>query len=247
MWWGRDTQWAHHVDWSGWSHHVYGQGCTWSHHADGQRDTWSRRDDGDWKSQCPEPFEEAAKLVNDLLAHGLDASRLGRFLSSTCARDVVCALIREDAWDGFTDPLAAVEDAAVKVSGSPSSPPAGYEDGTGDLHPAPSKTVAAACALTASPAGTSSGGDESGGLGPFAPASMATSSRAVDPPAAIGPTYEEADQAFHPYARRCQGCQIFFSSRSKFQNYCCSVCRRTGGKGHSSGEPTCKREMQRAR
>ena len=50
MWWGRDTQWAHHDDWPGWSHHAYGQGCTWLHHADGQRDTWSRRDDGDLPS-----------------------------------------------------------------------------------------------------------------------------------------------------------------------------------------------------
>ena len=248
MWWNRDTWW-HDADWH-----------RWSHHADGQRDTWSDHADGDWSASsqpdtrwhhanwhcrvwCPEVFEEAAGLVTDLLAQGLDAARLGRFLHSTCARDVVWSLVGEDAWDGFPNPLAAVEDAADNVSGSPSPTPAAYEDGTGELHPAPSQTVAAACALTASPAGTSPGGDESGGLGPFEPASMATSSRAVDPPTALGPTYREAGQAFQPYVRRCQGCQIFFSSRSKFQNYCCSVCRRTGGKAHSSGKPTCKREM----
>ena len=224
MSWQCGTRWSQ-ADWPRCSQHANGQRDTWSHHADGQGDTWSGHADGGWAASSQQdtgwhhanwhwPRDAATGLVTDLLEEGLDAERLGRFLDSTFARELVYTLVRGDAWDGIPDPFAVVEDAADNVSGSPSPTPAAYEDGTGELHPAPSQTVAAACALTASPAGTSPGGDESGGLGPFEPASMATSSRAVDPPTALGPTYREAGQAFQPYVRRCRGCPIFFSSRS---------------------------------
>ena len=247
MWCDRDTWW----------HCTDGQRDTCSHHADGQRDTWSGRADGDWLASSqpdtgwhhanwqsgvgrPGVFEAAAGLVTDLLREGHDAERLRRFFNSHRARDLVDSLVRAEAWDGIPDPFAMVEDAADNVSGSPNPTPAANEDGT----PAGfGLSCGSVSRLTASPAGTSPGGDFLGGLDSFEPAPMATSTRSVDPPTALGPTSREAGQAFQTYVLRCQGCQISFSSRRNADNFCCGVCRRSGGKGHSSGKSTCKREV----
>ena len=256
MSWQCGTRWSQ-ADWPRCSQHANGQRDTWSHHADGQGDTWSGHADGGWAASSQQdtgwhhanwhwPRDAATGLVTDLLEEGLDAERLGRFLDSTFARELVYTLVRGDAWDGIPDPFAAVAGAAENASGSPSPTPAAYEDGSapGAARPAPNQTVAAACALTVSPAGTSPGGDESGGLAPFDPASMDTSSRAVEPLKALGPTCRQAGRALQPYARRCQGCEILFSSRRHEDKYCCGECRRTGGQRHSSGKPTCKREIR---
>ena len=224
------TRWSQ-ADW---------QRDTWWHPADGQGDTWWGHAEGGWAASSQQgtgwhhanwcwPRDAATRLVTDLLGGGLEAERLARFLESTAARDLVYNLVHRDAWDGIPDPFAAVAGAADNASGSPSPTPAAYEDGSapGAARPAPNQTVAAACALTVSPAVTSPGGDESGGLAPFDPPPMDTSGRALQ-----------------PYARRCQGCEILFSSRRHEDKYCCGECRRTRGKRHSSGKPTCKREVR---
>ena len=175
---------------------------------------------------------------------GLSCGSVSRLTASPAGTspggDLVDSLVRAEAWDGIPDPFAMVEDAADNVSGSPNPTPAAYEDGT----PAGfGLSCGSVSRLTASPAGTSPGGDFLGGLDSCEPAPMATSTRSADPPTALGPTSREAGQAFQTYVLRCQGCQISFSSRRNADNFCCGVCRRSGGKGHSSGKSTCKREV----
>ena len=229
------TRWSQ-ADWPRCSQHANGQRDTWSHHADGQGDTWSGHADGGWSASSQQdtgwhhanwcwPRDAADRLVTDLLGGGLEAERLARFLESTAARDLVYNLVHRDAWDGIPDPFAAVAGAADNASGSPSPTPAAYEDGSapGAARPAPNQTVAAACALTVSPAVTSPGGDESGGLAPFDPPPMDTSGRA---------------------RRKCPGCQIVFACRRHEAIYCCGECRRSGGKRHSSGNLACRREVR---
>ena len=115
--------------------------------------------------------------------------------------------------------------------------------------------VAAACATTAPPAAISPGGDESGGIGRVEQASMASSYRGVVFPTALGPAHDGVGQelAWRSHVsysarscagvRTCAGCGIRFSSHKVIDAFCCSVCRQTKGGGHSSGRPTCKREL----
>ena len=115
--------------------------------------------------------------------------------------------------------------------------------------------VAAACATTAPPAAISPGGDESGGIGRVEQASMASAYRGVAFPTALGPAHDGVGQglAWRSHVsygarscagvRTCAGCGIRFSCHKVIEAFCCSVCRRTKGGGHSSGTPTCKREL----
>ena len=66
-----------------------------------------------WEEQGPDVFGTPAGPLADLLAQGLDAGRLERLPRFGCAKDVVWSLSGKDAWYGFTDPLAAVDDSAV--------------------------------------------------------------------------------------------------------------------------------------
>ena len=248
MWWNRDAC-RRHADWRS---SAWWQPDTWWPHADWhwcaswQPDTRWHHADWHWRAECPEVFDAAAGLLTDLLVEGLDAARLGRFLRSNCARDVVWSLSGEDAWDGFTDPFAAVQDGASQLDRAPSENVAAGEDDISELDPAPSQAVAAACATTAPPAETSPAGDESGGIGPVEQASMASAYRAVALPTALGSAHGGAGHAPQSYVRSCRGCQILFSSRRVLEVYCCSVCRQTCGKAHSSGTSTCKREVLEA-
>ena len=178
-----------------------------------------------------------------------------RELRSNCARDVVWSLCEKDAWDGFTDPFAAVQGGASQLDRAPSGNVAAGEDDISKLDPAPSEAVAAACATTAPPAAISPGGDESGGIGRVEQASMASAYRGVAFPTALGPAHDGVGQGLawrshvsygaRPCAgvRRCAGCGIRFSCHKVIEAFCCSVCRQTEGGGHSSGTPTCKREL----
>ena len=187
--------------------------------------------------------EDAAGLVTDLLAQSVDPARLGQFLRSTCARDVVWSFVGEDSSDAFTVPRASVEDGIDDVTRVLYPTSAAYERGTEQSYLAPSQSVVRAGALVASPAGICFGGDESGGLGLSESTTMATSSSAVDPPPALGSTYQKAGRAVQSNVRKCLNCPTLFSCRKPFEKFCCSVCRNTRGRGHSSGEPTCKRAI----